>query len=95
MKAISKLTNLLILLVMVLGLCLLLDWAANHDILNDYASKGVINRFMPDKANLLPEWTNTSGEWMIIHISYLIQVAVSITIFVILLKLKKRITEQQ
>lgn len=93
MKTITKITNASILLMMVLGFCLLLDWAANHDILNDYASKSVINRFIPDHAKLLPEWTNTSGEWMIIHLSYLVQLAVSITLFILLLKLKARLSE--
>ncbi len=93
MKTITKITNASILLMMVLGFCLLLDWAANHDILNDYASKSVIIRFMPDKASLLPEWTNTSMEWMIIHLSYLAQLAVTITMFVLLLKLKGRLQE--
>lgn len=93
MKTINKIINALVLLMVVLGFCLLLDWAANHDILNDYASKSVVNRFMPDKASLLPEWTNTSMEWMIIHLSYLAQLAVVITMFVLLLKLKGRLQE--
>lgn len=85
--------NALVLLMVVLGFCLLLDWAVHHDILNDYANKSVVNRFMPDKTSLLPEWTNTSMEWMIIHLSYLAQLTVAITMVVLLLKLKGRLQE--
>lgn len=48
---------------------------------------------MPDKTSLLPEWTNTSMEWMIIHLSYLAQLTVAITMVVLLLKLKGRLQE--
>jgi hypothetical protein len=93
MRTITRITNALVLLIVVLGFCLLLDWAANHDILNDYASKSVIDRFMPDKASLLPEWTNTSMEWMIIHLSYLAQLALAITMFVLLVIMKGKLDE--
>lgn len=93
MKSIERISNIMILLLLVLGFCLLLDWAANHDILNDYASKSVINRFATDKAGAFPEWTNTTGEWMIIHFSYLTQLALAITMFVLLVKLKGKLRE--
>lgn len=77
MKTTSALTKILLGLIMVLLMCLFLDFLALHDIRNDYVSAPVINRFMPATTSVLPEWTKTSGEWSLIRFSFVIKLLVA------------------
>ena len=45
----------------------LTDFAAMHDIHNDYISAKMVEHF--SISQVLPEWTNTTGEWQIVTIS--------------------------
>lgn len=77
MKTTSALTKILLGLIMVLLMCLFLDFLALHDIRNDYVSATVINRFMPATTSVLPEWTETPGEWSLIRFSFVVKLFVS------------------
>lgn len=92
MKATAIYTRILLFMTVVLFICLFFDFLALHDIYRDYASKLVMNRFSPDTASSLPDWTNTRGEWSIVQVSYTIKVIiVGLTFFFLLALHKNRI----
>jgi hypothetical protein len=87
MKTTSVLTKILLGLIMVLLMCLFLDFLALHDIRNDYVSNSVIDRFSHNTLNVLPVWSGTTGEWAIVQASFLIKliiVGLSLTILWVL-----------
>jgi hypothetical protein len=77
MKTTSALTKILLGLIMVLLMCLFLDFLALHDIRNDYVSNQVIDRFSPNSLTVLPAWSGTAGEWVIVQMSFLIKLIVA------------------
>ena len=58
------------LLVMVLTI---LDFAALHDIRQDYVSPHVLEHLEIDIAGDLPHWTATQGEWQAVSLSFLLR----------------------
>ena len=89
MKANATYTRILLFLTVVLFICLFFDFLALHDIYRDYASKLVMNRFSANTASSLPDWTNTSGEWSVIQVSYMIKLIIVGFTFFFLLALHK------
>lgn len=89
MKTTSVLTKILLGLIMVLLMCLFLDFLALHDIRNDYVSAPVIDRFMPATTSVLPEWTKTSGEWSLIRFSFIVKFLVAGLSIPVVLVLRK------
>ena len=77
MKTNAFYSRVLLILTAVLFICLFFDFLALHDVYRDYASKLVMNRFSAETAGSLPEWTNTSGEWSLLQISYIIKLIIA------------------
>lgn len=83
MKSNATLNRILIILAIALFVCLLMDFMALHDIHNDYVSKQVIDRLSPSTRGVLPDWTDTPGEWSLINLSMLVKlIAIGFTFFV-------------
>jgi len=91
MKTTSALTKILMALIMVLLICLFLDFLAFHDIRNDYVSNSVIDRFYPNSLSVLPSWSSTTGEWAIVQMSFLIKLIVAVITMIVLWKLHRKI----
>jgi len=89
MKTTSALTKILLGLIMVLLMCLFLDFLALHDIRNDYVSATVINQFSSATTTVFPEWTKTSGEWSLIRFSFVVKLLVAGLTIPVVLVLRK------
>ena len=50
------------------------DFAALHDIGNDYISQKILTYLDITTSKSLPEWTKTKGEWLIVSISLIIRI---------------------
>ena len=84
-------TKILLVLTILLFICMFFDFLALHDINRDYVSKLVMTRFSPVTSNTLPNWTNTTGEWSIVQISYMIKLGITGFTFYFLLALRKNL----
>jgi hypothetical protein len=84
-------TKILLVLTILLSICVFFDFLALHDINRDYVSKLVMARFSPITSNTLPNWTNTTGEWSVVQISYIIKLGIIGFTFYILLALRKNL----
>ena len=85
----ALLTKILLVLTILLFICMYFDFLALHDINRDYISKLVIDRSSPGISGTLPDWTNTTGEWSIIKISYIIKLCITGLTLYFLLALRK------
>jgi hypothetical protein len=47
----------------------ILDFAALHDIKQDYVSEYILNYLDVSLSEELPEWTSTKGEWHLVTLS--------------------------
>lgn len=47
----------------------ILDFAALHDIKNDYISRHILEYLEISLQDKLPNWTTTAGEWRVVSIS--------------------------
>lgn len=54
----------------VLGLTLF-DFLALHDIRREYVSPMILDKLEVTLSRELPAWTRTSGEWGIVHLSWI------------------------
>jgi hypothetical protein len=95
MKTTLALTKILLGLIMVLLMCLFLDFLALHDIRNDYVSNSVIDRFSPSTLSVLPEWSGTLGEWAIVQTSFLIKLIIAVITLIVLWILQRKIRLMQ
>ena len=95
MKTTSALTKISLGLIIVLLLCLFLDFLALHDIRNDYVSNSVIDRFSPNTLSVLPVWSGTMGEWAIVQTSFLIKLIVVVITLIVLWTLQRKIRLMQ
>lgn len=95
MKTTSALTKILLGLIMVLLMCLFLDFLALHDIRNDYVSNLVIEQFSPKTLSVLPVWSGTMGEWAVVQTSFLIKLIVAVIIMIVLCTLQRKIRLMQ
>ena len=63
-------TKIALLLCVVVLLFTLLDFAALHDIKQDYVSKGILDYLNMTLLSDLPGWTATTGEWQVVTASF-------------------------
>ena len=87
----SLLTKILLVLTILLFFCMFFDFLALHDINRDYVSNLVMTKFSPTTSNTLPNWTNTTGEWSIVKISYIIKLGIIGFTFYFLWALRKNL----
>ena len=66
LKTITLITLLSCVLVFILTI---LDFAALHDIKQDYVSRYILNYLKINLSNDLPDWTSTEGEWHVVSLS--------------------------
>lgn len=65
-----KIFSLIILLFCVIVFILtIMDFAALHDIRQDYVSQYILDYLEVTPSEELPDWTSTSGEWDLVAIS--------------------------
>jgi len=95
MKTTSALTKISLGLIIVLLLCLFLDFLALHDIRNDYVSNSVIDRFSPNTLSVLAVWSGIMGEWAIVQTSFLIKLIVVVITLIVLWTLQRKIRLMQ
>ena len=84
-------TKILLVLTILLFICVFFDFLALHDINRDYVSNLVMTRFSPVTSNMLPNWTNTTGEWLIVQISFMIKLGVIGFTFYFLFALRRNL----
>jgi hypothetical protein len=91
MKTNTILTKVLLGLSILFGLTLVLDFISLHDIQNDYVSRSVINQFSSDSVKFLPDWSSTSGEWLLVKVSFLLKTIAFLAFLLVVSIQKKRI----
>lgn len=64
---------LVIILVVGLFLTLALDFAALHDIHNEYISKNILKALDVQLSKEVPSWTENKGEWDYLSISFIVK----------------------
>ena len=69
MKKLKILTLITILFCMFVFILTILDFAALHDIKQDYLSRHILNYLGINISNDLPDWTSTAGEWRVVTMS--------------------------
>ena len=69
MKNIKPITVITLLFCVVVSILTILDFAALHDIKQDYVSKNILIYLNIRLSEELPQWTSTTGEWQIVTIS--------------------------
>ncbi|MDF1548148.1 MAG: hypothetical protein P1P88_10030 [Bacteroidales bacterium] len=67
MKNLKNITTIALILTVLVFLLTIADFLALHDIRNDYVSKKIITSI----SQTLPAYTNTSGEWQVVNISFI------------------------
>ncbi|MBN1408854.1 MAG: hypothetical protein JW956_13740 [Calditrichaceae bacterium] len=72
----------------------LLDFAALHDIKNDYVSQSILDYLKINTSQNLPEWTNTRGEWQVVTFSLITRFLFLILNTFILIYLYRKIIPQ-
>ena len=75
--------NLLILL-LTLG-----DFLALHDIQNDYVSTAILDYLQITTSSTLPSWTATSGEWLMVTLSFWVRTILLLASLLLLWKVLK------
>jgi hypothetical protein len=88
-------SKLLLVLAVVLLICILFDFLALHDIHNDYVSKAVIDRFSASTSNSFPDWTNTTGEWSVVRLSFIVKLVAIAFTFIAIFASSKNFTSQE
>jgi len=71
------------------------DFMALTDILHDYASPQVVDRFGNTFSRELPDWTNTSGEWSMVNLSFAFRFISSFLLMFVLIFLLRRTKETE
>ena len=70
MKKLNTFAIFVLILCIFVFLLTLLDFAALHDIKQDYVSKKILNYLNLTLSDDLPDWTSTTGEWQIVKFSF-------------------------
>jgi hypothetical protein len=91
--------NTLILLAIGLGGIVLLatiaDALALHDIGADYVSPAMVDAYELDPDGLLPGWSSTPMEWMVVNLSFLVRLVFTILNLVILVACLRLVERQR
>lgn len=67
-----------------------LDAMALSDIYHDYVSIRVLESIQLEVSNLLPDWSQTSGEWAMLLISLVLKLVFTIFILIALAKTMRK-----
>jgi hypothetical protein len=70
MKRLKTVTLITILFGIVVFIFTILDFAALHDIKQDYVSRNILHYLRINLSSDLPDWTSTEGEWRIVALSF-------------------------
>lgn len=73
-KNIKTITIVTLLFSVIIFLLSILDFAALHDIGNDYVSQEILTYLNITTSSNLPDWTKTEGEWLIVSISLFLRI---------------------
>ncbi|MCA9735600.1 hypothetical protein KC799_25915 [candidate division KSB1 bacterium] len=68
MKKLNSITLVMLIACIFVLFFTLLDFAALHDIFYDYISQRALDYLHITTSELLPEWTQTIGEWQIVTV---------------------------
>ena len=69
----------------------MVDFLALHDIRQDYVSKGIIDYLGLTISGEIPDWTETTGEWQLVGISFVSRFLFFIFMIVLLLSYMKKL----
>jgi hypothetical protein len=69
MKKLKTITLITLLSCVLVFILTILDFAALHDIKQDYISRYILNYLKINISNDLPNWTSTEGEWHVVSLS--------------------------
>ena len=69
MKNLKTITIITLLLCVLVFILTILDFAALHDIKQDYISQYILKYLEISLTEDLPDWTSTEGEWHIVSLS--------------------------
>jgi hypothetical protein len=83
MKRLKVLTGLFLAILVLLLVGSVLDFLAGTDIYHDYVSKTVVAGFWADGHDILPNWTNTKGEWAVMNFSFVMRLICIVAGFVL------------
>ena len=86
----ERIAGILLLTSIIIGLMLLIDFLALHDISNDYVSNDIIDSFGGSFKEDLPEWAATRLEWIVVGISHGIKAVLTVFNIILIIKLGKK-----
>ncbi len=69
-----------------------LDFAALHDIRQDYVSRYILDYLRISLSSDLPDWTSTNGEWHLVSFSLYLRSMYFILNIAVLVHLYRRVT---
>jgi hypothetical protein len=75
--------TLIVIIFIGLFLTLALDFAALHDINNEYISKNILKTLNVQLSKEVPAWTENKGEWDYLSISFIIKAVAYAVLLVI------------
>jgi hypothetical protein len=73
----------LILLVVGLFIILALDFAALHDIRNEYISKDILQTLDTQLSKEVPAWTDNRGEWDYLCVSFFVKAVAYLALLIL------------
>ena len=91
MKNLHTITKFAILFCVVVLLMTIMDFLALHDIRQDYLSKEIIDYLDLTISGEIPDWTETTGEWQLVGISFVSRFFFFIFIIILLLNYMKKV----
>ena len=90
MKNLKTITLITLIFCVIVFILTILDFAALHDIKQDYVSKNILDYLNITLLKDLPDWTSTTGEWQIVTISFYLRLFFFIlNIFVLVYYIRK------
>jgi len=95
MKNLKTITVLTILFCMFVFALTILDFAALHDIKQDYLSRYILNYLDITLPNDLPDWTSTKGEWHLVTFSLYSRFLFFILNIIVLLYLYRKVASNK
>ena len=91
MKNFRTITLITILFGMLVFIFTILDFAALHDIKQDYVSRHILDYLRINLSNDLPNWTSTEGEWHVVSLSFYLRFLFFILNTTVLVYLYKKV----
>jgi hypothetical protein len=91
MKNLKTITLITLIFCVVVLFLTILDFAALHDIKQDYVSKYILKYLNIVLSKELPDWTSTTGEWQIVTISLFLRFFYFILNILVLLSLIRKV----